>query len=136
MVKAKEKSETHFIQSISNQHTTSESVTPKFEQRKMTVKEQKFVKHVGTFSCSGCNRRWISHSLFCVVGENVAQVTRQCFNCMRQVSAQNLQVVRRVRFEESPMFFKTMVNQHRRVCYRCGLPGHIVRDCENINMLR
>ena len=93
LVKAKLKSETHFIQSISNQHITPESVTPKFEQRKMTVKEQKFVKHVGTFSCSGCNRRWISHSLFCAVGENVAQVTRQCFNCMRQVSAQNLQVV-------------------------------------------
>ena len=123
-VKSKEKSDTHFIQSISNQHTTSESVRPKSEPRKIALKEQKCVKHFGTFSCSGCNRRWISHSLSCTVGESVAQVTRQCFNCMRQVSAQNLQVVRPVRFEESH-------NQHRRVCYRCGLPGHIVRDCEN-----
>ena len=122
---------------MSNQYTTSKSVTPKTEPKKMIVREQKFVKHVGTFSCDSCTRRWVSHSLFCAVGESAAQVTRQCFNCMRQVSAQNIKIfnkdwsVRGFRCTESPLFLKSSVSQHMQVCYGCGLSGHIVSDCKN-----
>ena len=51
-------------------------------------------KHVGTFICENCTREWVSHSLFCAAGASVDQVTRQCFNCLRPVTAQNIQVFR------------------------------------------
>lgn len=106
-VNSKGKSETHLIiQSISNQHIPSKSTTPKTEAKQETGKEQKFVKHVGTFSCDGCTRRWVSHSLFCAVGDSDPQVTRQCFNCLRKVSAQNIKVLHKDcwvgQCEESP----------------------------------
>ena len=135
-VDSKEKSETHLkIQSIYNQHIPSKSITPKTKAKQETGKEQKFVKHVGTFSCDGCTRRWVSHSLFCAVGESDPQVTRQCFNCLRKVSAQNIKVLHKDcwvgQCEESPPFLKSSVSQHRRVCYGCGLSGHIVSDCKS-----